>query len=201
MYTNNPAYKLELQTDTVRIFTPVQTTDGYHTTRYIEAINQQIYNNAGATREVLDEVMAAIIGICNDEKEREWRTKIGALAESIKYRLKYPVDQHCAVRMGCILSFMEEDVQPVNVNAPHGASISHQTLSEPHDKVEYLWLEKKMKLAFEDSKFYDFFLTWGIVNTPKYNEASDILNDSEYFVKRMQVIQSLTKNLINPLKK
>lgn len=207
MYSNNPAFKLEVEHNGVRIFTPIQGTEVYSTQRYIEAMNQNIFSQSGATRDVLETVMNEILQRCNDDKNKSIRTEIGALVQSIIYRLAHPVDQHCAVRMGAILSFMEEDVQVSKAIAdPADESktiiVSNEPpiiISEPQEKAEYLWIDKKMQLAFSDSKMYDFFLTWGIVNTPAYNERLDILKDSEYFVKRMEAITSL--NPTNPYKK
>lgn len=184
MYNNNPAYKLELTHGKYRIYTPVNIMEGYSKQREVEANHQLIFSNSGATSDVLRTVMTEILTRCNDEKNKSIRTEIGALAQSILYRLEYPVDQNCALRMGAILSFMEDG-----------------DISEPEDKAELFWVNKKVELALEHRELYDFFLSWGIVNTPKYSEVSDILNDSSYFVKRMEAILSLTKNLINPSKK
>lgn len=195
MYKNNPNYKLELEHNGVRVYTPVNIMEGYSTQRYVEAMNQQIFSNSGATSDVLKTVMTEILERCNDDKNKEIRTQIGALAQSILYRLDHPVDMHCAIRMGAILSFIEEDrVVPNETDKPDLI-----TYCEPEDKIETLWLDKKVNLAMTDTKFYDFFLSWGIANTPKYNEHLDTLNDSEYFAKRMITIQSLIPT--NPYKK
>ena len=175
MFKDNPAYKLEVETDGVRIYTPVNIADGYHTARLVEATNQQIYSGAGATRDTLAEAMDMILLRCNKEfKTDTLRTDVANIATTIKYRLQYPVDQHCSIRMGAILSFMETELS-----------------SEPTDKVMDFWIEKKVKLAFENPEMYSFFLSWGIINTPLYNNHLDTLNDLDYFNKRMGTIKSL----------
>lgn len=198
MYNGNPQYELRLEHNGIRLFTPTNIMDGYSAQRFVEAMNQQIYANAGANKEVLQEVMNEVKRRCNDEKNKSIRTEIGALVESVLYRLQYPVDQHCAVRMGAILCFMEEDIQDkLTQSTEREGSVTVATspkyvLSEPEDKIDSVWLQRKETLAFSDQKFYDFFLTWGIVNTPLYREHFDILKDSDYFNKRMETIRSLT---------
>lgn len=171
-------YELKLEYDGYRFYIPVKATD-YHTHRYVEALNQQIYSNAGATPEVLIEVMNIIISKCNDEKDiKTLRTDIAALANSIVYRTKYPVDQTCALRMGAILTFMEYD---------HEGKL----ISEDPDKPDWFWINKKVQLALNNPELYTFFLTWGVANTPKYRELLDTLNDRDYFSKRMEAIMTL----------
>lgn len=180
MFQNNAAYELVHQAGKYRVYTPVNFQDGYHMSRYVEAINQQIYSNAGATRDVLESIMDEILARCNKELHPDnFRTDIAALANNIKYRLKYPVDQHCAIRMGAILSFMEYEAQD-------GATISEQP-----DKMEFHWLQKKVQLAMDMPELYSFFLTWGISNTPRYREALDTSNEADFFLKRDETLRSL----------
>lgn len=179
MYANNPSYQLATTEGIYNIYIPVNPADGYHTSRYVEALNQRTYSEAGATKDVLAGVMDDMIGRCNKTIDTETlRTDIAALANSIKYRLKYPVDQHCAIRMGAILSMLEYEKD--------GALIS-----EPADKCEIFWIQKKVDLAMDYPALYTFFLTWGLTNSANYNEALDTLNDSEYFSKRTEAIKSL----------
>lgn len=178
MYSDNPAYQLQLTTGNYRVYTPVNIMEGYSTQRYVEAINQQIYANSGTNKEVLEDVMNEIIKRCNDDRNKSIRTEIGALAQSILYRIEYPVDQHCAVRMGAILSFVEHDIEG-------------KTIAEPADKIETVWLKKKEELAFSNDEAYTFFLTWGIVNTPTYKEVFDFTNALEYFRIRTEALRSL----------
>jgi len=42
-----------------------------------------------------------MLELCNDEKNmKTLRTDVATLANNIKYRLSYPVDEDCALRMG-----------------------------------------------------------------------------------------------------
>lgn len=177
MYAGNPKYELKAQLGNYKVYLPTNTMEGYSTQRFVEAINQQIYSNAGANRDVLEQVMNIIVEKCNKEKvDNTLRTDISALANSILYRLKYPVDQHCAIRMGAILCFVEEETET-------------GVVSEPEEKIETVWLNKKVSLAFTSDEAYRFFLTLGIANTEKYKEHFDTLNDLEYFSKRMEALR------------
>lgn len=183
LHRDNPALQLAFEADNVRIYTPMNIAEGYHTSRYVEALNQQIYSNAGATKETLRMVLEDMILRCNKQADTDTlKTDIAALANSVLYRLKYPVDQHCAIRMGAILSFMEYDI--IENEQP-------KTISEDVDKCQIFWTQKKEQLAMNNPDAYAFFLDWGVSNTATYKEAFDSLNDSDYFLKREQEIASL----------
>lgn len=171
MLSVNPSYQLAKEFGQYRFYTPVNIAEGYHLSRYVEALNQQIYANAGATRDVLQQTVAAILERCNDMKNpKTFRTDVAAIAQSIQYRLQYPVDQQCALRMGAILCFFED---------------------ENPDMYNAQLMEKKVTLALEHPELYTFFLTWGISNLPLYRERLDTLTDPDYFLKREEMIRSL----------
>lgn len=160
-------------------YIPAQTTE-YHTSRLVEASNQQIYANAGANAEVFEAIADDIILRSNTQMNKEtFRSDVAILANQIKYRKKYPVDQHCAIRMGAILSFIEEDKD-------------EPTFSEDPNKVQLLYQQRKETLAFDNPELYTFFLTWGSENIPIYKEHFATSIDMEYFSKRMDAIRSLT---------
>jgi hypothetical protein len=182
-FAENPQYelKLSLANGSIRIYTPVNSSD-YHTSRYVECLNQQIYSSSGTTKETLEEVMNEILRRCNKQFEDTFRTDIAALANSILYRLKYPVDQHCSIRMGCILSLLEYDIIE---------NEEVRTISENPYKYELFWQQKKEQIAHDIPDAYAFFLTLGVANTEAYRPISDILSDSDYFSKREAEIRSL----------
>ena len=184
---NNPEYELKFTCDKARFYVPVNVATGYHTSRYVEVLNQQIYANAGATKETLQNVLEDMVLRCNKQQEKDtFRTDIAALANSLLYRLKYPVDQHCALRMGALLCFMEYDVI---------ADEKLTTYTEDPDKCDIHWLQRKEQLALNNPDAYAFFLQMGISNTPAYREVFDTLNDSEYFLERERTINSLMPHL------
>lgn len=176
-------FKLENQFDIYKIYTPINTADGYHTSRYVEAINQQIYSNAGATKETIQTIANEIILRANKQLDIEtFRTDVALLAQNLLYRTSYPVDQHCAIRLGCILTFMEYEHEG-------------KMITENPDKVEIFWQQKKETLAMNNPNAYAFFLQLGIANTPTYSSQSDILTDTDYFSKRDQTLNSLNPQL------
>src|SRR5690606_1498497 len=140
----------------VKFYTPANDTD-YHLSRYVAAGAQNIYSSAGATREVLEAIADNMLQIVNADGNRtpSIKTDIGVLANNIKYRLKYPVDEDCAIRMGAIYCFMD---------------------GENPDEMHDLYTRKKMDYAKgsadgkipADPELYSFFLTLGVQSTPAW---------------------------------
>lgn len=170
-------YKLEGAFDKYRIYTPTNIAEGYHLSRKVQADHQVIYSNSGATSEQLNMAMDAILQYCNDSGKLD-RTNIAVIANDIKYRLAYPVDEQCAIRMGAILSFVEWD-----------------GVSEDPNKYDAFFTNIKVDLAMSNPDAYTFFLSWGIANTPKYREHLDILTSMDYFSKRKEALRWGTKPL------
>lgn len=206
MLQNQPnLYKLEGTFDKYRIYTPTNIAEGYHLSRKVQADHQVIYSNAGATEEQLNVAMDAILQYCNDSGKLD-RTNIAVIANDIKYRLKYPVDEHCAIRMGCILSFVEWDevvgqYKQHNENNPTLSEgdlypeVRTRTVSEDPNKYDAFFTNVKFDLAMSNPDAYTFFLSWGIANTPKYREHLDILTSMDYFNKRKEALRWGTKPL------
>lgn len=174
MYANNPAYKLEATFGEYKVYSPVTITEAIHVVRYVAAINQEIYNRAGATKDVIETVCNEIITRANDDKFKTARTEIAQLANSLLYRLKNPVDEHCALRMGHVLSFMETDEQSEDANVTTG-----------------FWMDKKMALSMSNPEAYAFFLTMGIRHSETYSKAFDTLTDTNYFQNREQNLAAI----------
>lgn len=173
MLANNPAYQLQHEANGLKVYIPTNIMEGYHTSRYIEANNQIIYADAGATAQTLEYAMDEIIKRANDRQWESARTDIAGIAQSIKYRLKYPVDNLCAIRMGAILCFAEEN-----------------GVEEDPDTCLSFWLEKKMTYAMKYPEWYSFFLTWGVSNLEQYRNRLDTLSGLDYFQKRKEAIMS-----------
>lgn len=173
MYANNPAYKLERKFGEWSIYTAVDINDGIHVFRYIQASAQERYNAAGITADSLAIAMDEIIKRANDKNWETARTDIGVIANSLKYRLANPVDEHCALRMGHVLTFMECD-----------------ELSEDPKSTTKWWMDKKMELSMSDPEAYAFFLDLGLASSQKYRETSDISIDMNYFLKRQEMLAS-----------
>lgn len=181
MFSENPQYK-EVFHSTIhnlRFYMPQDVANGYHMSRYVAAGAQNIYAAGGATKELLGSLMDKMLEICNDEKSlKTLRSDIATLANNIKYRLRYPVDEDCALRMGAIYTFVE---------------------GENPDVTEDFWTNKKVALAKGDATqgiapdpaLYAFFLSIGIPYTPAWREQLDILTDTNYFNQRRELLNAL----------
>lgn len=168
-FKDNPEYVQVFHSDSITLYAPAETKD-YHISRYIAGNAQNIYSSCGVNREMLLAFMDEIITKCNDKKETTVRTDVGILANNIKYRLKYPVDEDCAIRMAAIYTFMD---------------------GEDPDKVNNVFTEAKIKAAHADPELYSFFLTEGIKLTPNWKEYEQDLIDTEYFQKRKLQLKTL----------
>ena len=178
--SNNPAFKLEGTFGKYRIYIPTDITQ-YHMSRYVQFQHQLIFAHAGATPEVFARIADEILNRCNLTVKLENRiTDIGVLANEIKYRLKYPVDEHCAIRVGAILSFVEYTNEE---------GVYH---SENPDKYDIFYTKIKEDLAKSDPAAYSFFLSWGVSNIPKYREHFATSISLDYFNKRKETLDSLT---------
>jgi len=180
-YENNPAYKevFYSQVHNVKLYMPEDAANGYHMSRYVAAGAQNIYASGGATKDLLSAMMDKMLELCNDEKNvKNLRTDIATLANNIKYRLRYPVDEDCALRMGAIYTFAE---------------------GEDPDTVDDFWTARKVAWAKGDAsqnispdpELYAFFLSIGIIFTPAWKEQSAILTDLNYFKERTEQLNSL----------
>ncbi|OSZ79128.1 hypothetical protein CAP35_13005 [Chitinophagaceae bacterium IBVUCB1] len=181
MFADNPAYK-EVFYSTVhniRLYMPQDVANGYHMSRYVAAGAQNIYAAGGATKELLAAMMDKMLELCNDEKSvKTLRTDIAMLANNIKYRLRYPVDEDCALRMGAIYTFAE---------------------GENPDTTEDYWTNKKLLLAkgdatqgiLADPALYAFFLSIGVPYTPAWSEQLATLTDTNYFSQRKELLNAL----------
>lgn len=184
MLKGNKSYTLQKELGNVRIYTLTNTME-LHTTRYVELLNQQIYSSSGANKDILEQTMNEILTRCNDMKnQKTFRTDVAALANSVLYRLKYPVDQHCAIRMGAMCCFYEEDILNQDGSV-------YSVLSEDKPQFDAFFQQKKEMLALSNPEWYSFFLSLGIVNTPQYNTLLDTLTDTDYFRKREETIQAI----------
>lgn len=140
-----------------------------HKSREVEAQIQNIYSNSGATADYIGKFCdELILKLENDPKSEQLRQTMLAGLNELKYRTKVPVDALCGLRMGAILSFLDNEPEELN-----GA-----------------WIDKKISMALEDAVLYDFFLKWGLSNTPSYSSLLDTLTDRDYLNNRMLQIAS-----------
>lgn len=176
-FEDNPLFELVYQSEFVtqkingveqplRFYAPVNVADGYHLSRYIAASAQNIFSAAGCTPELLKRLCDGIIEAVNKNKLDE----VAVLANNIKYRLAYPVDENAALRMAMIFHFV------------HG---------ENPNTCDAHWTEWKLKKVIEDPAAYTFFLSRGINATPAYNDYLQGITQSS-LEQRREALKALT---------
>lgn len=178
----DPKYK-EVFHSTVhglRFYMPQDAANGYHLSRYVAAGAQNIYATTGATKELLEAMMNKVLELCNEEKNlKTLRTDVATLANNIKYRLRYPVDEDCALRMGAIYTLMD---------------------GENPDTVDDYHTRRKLALAkgdgtqniAPDPELYTFFLATGLPSTPAWSALYNTLSATDYFKERAETLNALT---------
>lgn len=167
MYKDNPLFKEVFRSKDTAFYVHVNASD-YHLSRYVAANAQNIYSATGTTKELLSQYMDKIIELCNSEQSiKTIRTDVGTLANGIKARMKYPIDEDCAIRMAAIYHFIE---------------------GEEHDKVNDVFTQKKVAMAKQDPELYAFFLNTGIIYTPAWRELESLLTDMDYFREREKIL-------------
>lgn len=170
MLKDNPRYKIAFTYQDVNLYMPVDITD-YHKSREVAMAAQEKYSNAGVSKEVLQEIATKAIEICNKQLNLDTlRTDMGVLWNNLLARMKSPVDEYCAIRMGAIACFLED---------------------ENPDIVQEFWTRQKVDLAFKNPELYSFFLSMGIGFTPEYYNLSRTLNWEIYLQNRDQMLESL----------
>lgn len=179
---NNPAFKVafESQIHSIKFYMPVDIAD-YHTHRHVAARGLDLYSASGATKELQQAYRAEIKRLCLsgiESKKQDNYMRINTLMDNLDYRAQYPIDEHCAIRMGALYTFLEDE----NPNT-----------------VQDFWTHKKLNYALgvpqelePDPELYTFFLHTGIAFTPSWEQSLDHLTDTEYFSKRMEMLRTLT---------
>lgn len=117
----------------------------YHMSRYVAANAQNQYSAAGITPDVMTAICDKMIQSVNDKKIAD----CAILANNLKYRSKYPVDEHASLRMAMIYNFVEREIP---------------------EKCENHWTEWKLLKVLAEPEAYSFFLPIGIELTPAYSE-------------------------------
>lgn len=171
-------HKLAFECEGVKIYIPHNTME-YHMSRFVEATRQNMYAASGATEDVIRQHLDTIIELCNQTADlKTIKTDIAGIANALKMRMKYPIDAHVGVRLGCVLSFAE-------------LWEGGRKIYEDPDKCETFWLEKKTKLALQIPDLYSFFFSLGISSSTAYTNLLDTLSDSDYFNKRRMEILAM----------
>lgn len=171
LYENNPGFQEIYRKDETVLYAPVQTAS-YHMSRYVAAGEQNIYSASGATKEYLDKLTGQMLDIVNTGSKDRIISDIAVLCNNLRYRMKYPVDADCAIRMAAIYAILPD---------------------EPADKCELVYINRKLELAQKDPDLYSFFLSMGVASTPSWKESlMDLEPMNEYLKNRAAVLQGLT---------
>lgn len=178
MLSNDPNYKLVFHSDIHNV--DFYMAEKYHLSRYIAAGSQNIYSASGCTKEYLDLITNKMIEICNGNNTTTAKTDMALLANNIRTRLAYPIDEDCAIRMGAIYAIMD---------------------GEDPDKCESFWVNKKMVMCKGDANtpadpdMYTFFLNMGYQSTPEWNGLLPHLEAMEdYLTQRNELLQTMIKH-------
>lgn len=157
------------------------TDTSYHISRYLAAGAQNIFSGAGATREVLEAISNRVLEICNADKKQAdtWRSDISTLMNNIKYRLQYPIDELCAIRMGAIYCFMEDE----DPNETHDVHTRKKLAMAKGDELNG---------TKADPDLYTFFLSMGVQSTESWKGYEAALEGTDYFQNRQETLTSLT---------
>lgn len=181
LLAKNKQYKLAFTSKVhkVKFYTTIEG-GNYHMSRYIAAGHQNIYSASGATEDFMRKWTGQMLDIVNNQNNKDrLRSDCSVMLNNLAYRQKYPVDEDCGLRMGAIYLIAQD---------------------EDPDTYDNFQTERKVKLAkgnaaegiSPDPDLYTFFLTLGIVNTPSWQEHQTDTIGTEYFLKRREMLQSLT---------
>lgn len=138
----------------------------YHMSRYLAANAQNQYSAAGITPEVMIAITDKIIQSVNDKKLAD----CAVLANNLKYRSRYPVDEHASLRMAMIYTFVER---------------------EHADKCENHWTEWKLQKILAEPEAYSFFLPIGLELTPAYKEYLQEISETS-LSQRQEILRTMT---------
>jgi len=155
----------------VKFYEPIEITS-YHKSRELAMQAQDIFSRCGIDPDTLKVFAEQMIHSANKElTSTNFRSDMAVIGNNILARLKSPVDELCAIRMGAISVFLED---------------------EDPNKVVRSYTEKKMRMAEEEPDVFDFFLQRGIAFTPEYVQHFRTLEAEDYFEKRAQMLNTLT---------
>lgn len=162
-------YRLVYELEDIRLYAPILASD-YHLTRSIEANNQMTYAIMGITKDVLKLHVNEVIRLINEGDNKTLRSDLAVLAQSLNYRMQYPVDEMAAVRLGATLCFFEDE-NPNDVHPVH--------------------TQRKEDLARKHPDLYAFFLNMGIESMEEYKNALNTSDQEVYLKNRRETLTTL----------
>lgn len=186
-FKDNPLYKEVYHSEIydIRFYMPANGVD-YAVSRYVAGNAYNVQAACGATKELLEVIADKLLELANEEKNaKNMRGDVATLANNLKYRLKYPIDDDVAIRFGANYTFME---------------------GEDPDTVHDIWTQKKVDMAkgSPDGKYpadgglYAFFLSTGLQSIEPWKELKDIIPNTDYFLNRRESLRGLMPSLEAP---
>jgi len=170
MLKDNLEYIEAFRHNDIVFYMPLELT-GYHKSRELAMQAQDQYSRCGISKEVLASFTAKMLELANKQNNTDTlKTDIGIIANNLNARMQSPMDELCAIRMGAIACFLEE---------------------EDPNKVSDAWTNKKLKLADQYPEIYAFFLDTGIGFTPEYANQWRTSQAEDYFQKRSLMLNGL----------
>lgn len=169
-YAGNINFKQVYQDPDITLYMPVDITS-FHKSREMAMQAQERYSNAGISKENLKALADSAIEQLNNELNKDkLRTNMTVLWNNILARMQFPVDEHCAVRMGAIATLMPD---------------------EPEHYMNDNYTAHKMRLALQNPNLYAFFLNMGVAFTPEYTAVLRTLSVEEYLMKRNSLLAGM----------
>jgi hypothetical protein len=167
---NRTDYRLVLDHPSGHKFYIPNDTTAYHKSRELAMNGQDMFSRSGITPELLEQFAQLLLDEANAQNAKDkLRSNVAVIATNILLRLKDPIDEHCAIRMGAI------------------ALVHHD---EDPDRCDRAWIKKKMDIAAQHPDIYSFFLHTGIAFTPEYSNLLRGLEAEDYLESRAQKLKN-----------
>lgn len=182
IFKGNPEYVEAFYSEVHKksFYMPANPANGYSVIRLMAAEGQARYASCGTTKELLAAFMDKLIEMCNGQNATPTlKTDVGLIANNIKYRLSYPVDEDASARIGASLTFVDGE-DPIGM----AAHLTDQKLMLAKGDI--------LKGLPCDDKLYAFFLSLGIEYLGKFIDLESITLDSDYFRNRRTALEGLT---------
>ncbi len=164
----HPDYEVAFTCGEHVFYKPIDITS-YHKSRELAMAAQDQFSRSGIDPDTLQAFAQQLLDEANNTAQKDrLRSNVSVIATNLLLRLRNPVDELCAIRMGAI-AMIHADEYP--------------------DVCNYAWLKRKMDLAQQHPDVYAFFLQMGLAFTPEYGNLLRGLTAEEYLTNREQQLK------------
>jgi hypothetical protein len=171
MFKDNPEFVVAYQGHDITLYMPAEIT-AYHKSRELAMQVQDAYSRCGISKETLTEFANKLVEFANKTLNQDTlRTDVGLIGNNLLARMKSPIDELCAIRMGAIACFEE---------------------GENPNEVKEIFTQHKMRLAERHADIYDFFFHTGIAFTQEYSSLWRGLQAQDYLQHRKMLLDTMT---------